>query len=160
VAGSYKDGTWAQRVGVLGDQAEQAFERWATSEGLKFERMGWNRPACSMAKWPAALRSLPDYAVHDRCIEVVGHGRDGVLKLREPKVQSLGAWADFLDGFPLHVWAYDSHNERCCELPWSELRQAIEDDGFDGCFNEGVPYRAIRTSSLAVEWSPVPPERP
>jgi hypothetical protein len=156
--GSYRDGSWQQRVTVLGDPGEKAFERWADSAGLRWERMGWNRPAPSLKKWPAALRSMPDYAVHDRVIEVVGHGQDGTLKLREPKVTSLDRWAEFLEGFPLHVWVYDSHRELCAELPWAELKAAIEDVGWDGQFREGTPYRAVRTDALSVEWRPVPPE--
>ena len=80
---SFKDGTWAQRFGALGDEAEQVFERVARYGWVRY---GLNRPPLQMHRLPARIRYTPDYLMSNKFIEVQGLGRDQKLKLKLDKI--------------------------------------------------------------------------
>ncbi len=140
---AFKDQSWEQRFGAMGDEAEGHFEQYAT-ETLKlgFTRYGLNRPPLKMASLPARVRYTPDYLMSRCFVEVQGLGRDQKFKLKRDKLGALHWWHDLrvdqFDGVCLYVW--DSHNQRECMLPLLRLDQAIDQHGSLNSFPEGKSY--------------------
>lgn len=106
---SFKNGTWIQRVGALGDEAESRFEKWAEKAGSNAARYGLNRPKINLSRLPPFIRHTPDFLMSDRLVECKGVGRDGLVKIKE---EQLGAWEQWYMHVPVWLFVWDSHKER------------------------------------------------
>lgn len=142
---SYKDGDWSSRYGSLGNQAEAVFE----SVFPRHYRFGLNKPDIAVGKLTLPARSAPDYGDYEGLCEVVGFGRDQIMKLRIEKVLGLAQWSAT---FNVDVFAYDSRNERWCRQPLFEWMLLWFQYGEHGEFNEGKPYVGLRTKHIPPTW--------
>lgn len=115
---------WNNRFQVMGDTAEAQFERWARRNGLSVERLGWDRPRMGVSKMSEELRHLPDFFASDGYLyEVVGMGRDGVLKgVKLDKWESLKFWNKVQD---VRLFIYNSAEGALILLPWPTLIQMV-----------------------------------
>ncbi len=130
----------------MGDDAESEFERWATRMGLTFERLGWDRPKMGVGKMNAQLRHIPDFYASDGFLyEVVGMGRDGVLKgVKVEKWEALKFWNGVQ---PVRLFVYSSAEHAIVMLPWPALVTLVakaRKDGIRSFKNDGNQYYPIR----------------
>jgi len=86
----------------MGDEAEYVFETVAPLG--RWQRFGHDRTQLYMGKMSSARKHKPDYETAEALVEVVGMGRDGVLKLRTTKWHALRAWNNHIDPCYLFVW--------------------------------------------------------
>lgn len=108
---SFKDAPWHRRVNTLGDIAESEFLKRHPNA----HRLGLNRPPWRVNDMPTeAMKATPDFMLKDRIVEVMGFGRDQLLKLKLFKAEALQAWNEI---GPVHLWVWDSHTERCWDAP-------------------------------------------
>jgi hypothetical protein len=141
---SFKDRSWEQRFGAMGDEAEGHFEAYAKEVlNLGFVRFGLNRPPIALHTVPARLRYMPDYLMSKRLVEVQGVGRDQLIKLKLDKWGVLHHWNDVrtaeFDGVWIYIW--DSHHKRECMFPLANFDKILgEGHGALGHFPEGKPY--------------------
>jgi len=133
---SFKDRSFSQRFGAMGDEAEGKFEE--RHEG-KFVRYGLNRPPISMAMLPPMLRYTPDYLTSHGLIEVQGVGKDRKLKLKIDKALSLQQWHQT---FKLTFFVWDSTKLDSIYIPWDELYPVLPKMPIE-MFPEGKPYWSI-----------------
>lgn len=101
----YKDQPFNTRFSTMGDVAETAYEEWAESHDIRFDRFGHNRPRSNMFKWPAFIRYAPDYITHDRLVEVKGCGRDRLAKIKAENLQAMREWGEWM---PVSVFLWNS----------------------------------------------------
>jgi len=130
----------------MGDDAESEFERYATRVGYTIERLGWNRPKMGVSKMGQFLRHMPDYYCSDgHLYEVVGMGRDGILKgVKVEKWESLKWWNKVQ---PVRLFVYSSAEKAVVMLPWPALVQIVAQarkDGIRSFKNDGNEYYPIR----------------
>lgn len=111
---------WPTRYRTMGDTAEKVFE---TVAPISFARLGWNRPQVSMKRMSLMLRQMPDYYVSSgHLVEVMGCGRDDILKLKVVKYEALKAWNRVQ---PLALFVYSSSREEWKLLEWEEVKAAV-----------------------------------
>ena len=130
----------------MGDPAEAAFSR-AQILG-KYVRLGWNRPDVSMKFMPPRLRALPDYYVSSgQLVEVMGCGRDLVLKLKIEKYEGLKFWNQ---AAPLSLFIFNSHLKQWALVSWAGLKKLIAKARRDGikAFDDGNEYYPIQWAWL------------
>lgn len=138
---SFKDQTWQNRVGTLGDIAEAKFEE---TSPVSFERYGLNRPAVSLRLLPLQIRHTPDYLTSHGLVEVQGLGRSQVCHMKLDKLDALKAWNKI---FPVDLFWYDSHHERTCQISlkrFIKLTKTVEVKSFP----EGHKYYAVPAESV------------
>jgi hypothetical protein len=105
---AFHDKPFAQRYGGLGDLAEAAYlERLPHGPA---QRLGWQRPKVSMASMTDFIRYMPDfYTSSGFLVEVMGCGKDGVLKgMKVAKWAAMLNWA-WASNQPLVFWLWNSH---------------------------------------------------
>jgi hypothetical protein len=137
---------WNNRFQVMGDTAEGAFMEWAERSGLTVERLGWDRPRMGVSKMSAELRHIPDYYASDGFLyEVVGMGRDGVLKgVKEDKWDSLKFWNSVQ---PTRLFIFNQAEGATVMLPWPTLVQVVaraRRAGVKAFKNDGNRYYPIK----------------
>lgn len=130
----------------MGDNAESEFERWATRSGLTVERLGWDRPQMGVSKMSQHLRQMPDYYASDgHLYEVVGMGRDGLLKgVKVEKWESLKFWNTVQ---PVRLFVFSSSERAVVMLPWPAIVTIVAKarrDGIQAFKNDGNRYFPIR----------------
>ena len=136
-----------ERYAILGDPAEKVFE--AVSPLGTFDRFGWHRPRSSMSKMAPMLRNLPDYyAQSGHLVEVIGCGRDGLLKLKSHKLATLKAWNELQ---PVMMFFWNSHKGQWTLVELEEVErlyhQVKDTDGLKQ-FHDGPTYAAIPWDSM------------
>ena len=144
---------YSQRRHLLGDEAENI---WLAAHPLgKTTRFGWHRPLdqdgkeIKTYKMPLLLRHMPDfYADIGALVEVVGCGRDNVLKSLKPdKYEGLKQWKKICDrnNIQLYVFVWNSHAEQYVLLEWADvvvLVQAAKRRGVEK-FSDGNEFYSI-----------------
>jgi len=143
---SYRDQNWSGRFASLGDQAEGEFIKWARRTDLSIERLGWDRPKMGVRRMALELRHIPDfYASDGNLYEVVGMGRDGILKgIKTEKWDALRFWNGVQT---VRVFVYNSSKDVSVMLPWPTLVQLVaraRRDGIKAFANDGNTYYPIR----------------
>lgn len=132
---SFHEQPFSVRFGAMGDEAEREFlKRFPNAV-----RYGLERPDINLAKVPAFIRYTPDFLQHNRLVEVMGVGRDGVLKLKDEKLKALMQWDRTFDTY-LFVW--DSHKKRSNILTIRTLNE-LRADFTVAQFHEGKLYYEI-----------------
>ena len=147
---SFRDQSWSGRFASLGDQAEGEFMQWARRQEMKVERLGWDRPAMGVKRMSLHLRHLPDfYASDGHLYEVVGMGRDGVLKgVKTEKWDSLRFWNSVQ---PVRLFVFNSSKNATVLLAWPTLVQLVAKarrDGIQAFANDGNTYYPIQWAWL------------
>lgn len=145
---SFRNQPWSQREGVLGDEAEQQFEQWASESKVGFARYGLNRPPIQVHRLPAMIRYTPDYLMTKRLVEVQGLGRDQRFKIKHEKFDALEAWQDV---HPVDLFVWDRTNKRRWMIPLDSLGFAIDSGEFgvsEGVFDGTKPYWSLDADVL------------
>lgn len=125
---AYRDQPFAQRVGVLGDTAEGVYDTvLPLGNSTKF---GFRRPkGIKFSNLPEALRHMPDRVTATYLVEVVGLGRDGILKsLKVTKYEALKEWNKIakqlgLLGVVLFVW--NSSEREFLVVQWADVVKEV-----------------------------------
>jgi hypothetical protein len=101
---------FSARLGVMGDIAEGAFEKYAEIHNVRFERYGFDRSKLAQF-WLLAdfVKATPDYVcIHKKnsfFVEAKGCGRGNHFKIKEI---DLVQYLDWNDRMPLYFFAWDS----------------------------------------------------
>lgn len=133
---SFRNQSWGDRFGAMGDEAEMRFEEWAHSTSRGFVRFGLNRPPIAVHRLPPFIRYTPDYLQTNQLVEVQGFGRDQLFKLKADKLEILGQWAEY---HPVDLFAWDSTNRRAWMVPLDALQEAAPNMPI-GMFDGTKPY--------------------
>ncbi len=125
---TFRSKPFSQRFTEMGDLAEGIYEQ-ARPLG-KTTRWGWRRPkAVSIRHMPENVRHMPDfYADTGYLVEVMGLGKDGVLKsLKVSKYEALKIWRKIADllGLGLAVFIWNSHTSQYVMLDWPEIVKLV-----------------------------------
>lgn len=140
---SYSDAGFAARFGALGDEAEERFETYCVEQGWAFERFGWNRPATGMSGMSLMLRNTPDYYADRKLWEVMGMGRDGILKgLKVDKWEAMKQWNKVQ---PTWFFVWNSHTKRAIVISWERMVTIVARARRAGLkrFHDGPEYYPI-----------------
>lgn len=142
---SFKDRDFAYRLVAMGDQSEQAFERWCVDHDTNFIRWGLDRPPLNLRMLPTRLRYSPDYLTSSRFVECQGFGQDQVFKLKVEKHGALHWWSDL---HPVDFWVLDIHFHRACILTLTSFDTLLGEATELRAFPEGKPYFAVDGDAL------------
>lgn len=86
---TFHEGTFAQRFGQMGDQAEGVFSLLCPNN----HAVGLNRPPLNVGQLGLKERTTPDFLVQDAYVECMGiGGRSPSLKLKVDKALGLVLW--------------------------------------------------------------------
>lgn len=129
-------------MGTMGDIAENVFLEVAPLG--RSQRLGWRRPKISMKHMPHDLRHMPDfYADSGHMVEVVGLGRDGVLKVKLSKYEALKKWTKI---GPVVLFIWNSHLHQWTILGWDAIKRVVDKarrKGIEAFENDGNEYYPI-----------------
>lgn len=121
---AYRDQPFGQRYHTMGDQAEDVFD--AVKPLGNSTQFGFRRPkGIKFGTIPETFRHMPDRITPTYLVEVMGLGRDGILKsLKTTKYEALKYWNKWaiqggLLGLVLFVW--NSHQREFLVLDWSTI---------------------------------------
>lgn len=101
---------------------------------------------------PSLLRHMPDYyAEAGYCVEVMGLGRDGILKsLKVTKYDVLKLWAKFLKqaNIEIKLFVWNSHSKEWAILDWDNIVKLVAKSkkqlGVQSFKNDGNEYYPIK----------------
>ncbi len=141
---SFHQQSWAAREGKLGDEAEGVF----FSLHPNSVKYGLDRPPINLAKVPAFIRYTPDFLMHNRLVEVMGLGRDGLLKLKVDKLVALNRWGNI---FPVSLFVWNSHRQVWAMVDLVDVNVAAELSQ-ELQFPEGKPYYSINLDQHNWTW--------
>lgn len=120
----FRDQPFAQRFQVMGDTAEDVF--LAVTPLGNTTRFGFRRPkGVKFSHFPERYRHMPDFITPTYLVEVVGLGRDGILKsIKTTKYEALKWWnkqakEGGLLGLVVFVW--NSSQKEFIILEWSDI---------------------------------------
>lgn len=121
---AFHDKPFAQRFAVMGDEAEEVYQ--AVAPLGPTVRFGFRRPkGIRFSTFPEKLRHQPDFVTGTYLVEVMGLGRDGILKsMKVSKYDALIVWQKIakqlgLLGLVLFIW--NSHKKQFITLPWAAI---------------------------------------
>jgi len=125
----------------MGDAAEGIFEEVAPLGA--YVRFGFNRPPFKMGRMSSFLRHTPDYATGTgHLVEVMGVGRDGVVKFKLDKYEALKQW-NRDDDVVLFIW--NSATSEWTLARWGEVKSLVGKARKAGvlAFDDGNEYYPI-----------------
>lgn len=139
---TYADQNWGQRVGTLGDIAESVFEEVAPLG--TFVRYGLNRPPFRVKGLTPEQRNTPDYLTGTGdFVEVMGCGRDNVLKLKLEKWDAQKRWQKL---GPVKYFFWNSNHSEWALLTLAQVQKLVTQGrkarGVQA-FNDGNEYIGI-----------------
>lgn len=148
---AYRDLPFSQRFHKMGDDAESVFDR-ALPLGSATQ-FGFRRPqGIKFGTIPETFRHAPDRLTSTYLVEVVGLGRDGILKsIKVTKYEALKFWNKVakdggLLGVVIFVW--NSHTKQFAVLSWDSLVKEVayskKTDGVAQFESDGVEYYPIK----------------
>ena len=146
----YRDQPFHQRFDKMGDEAEGVYAK--IKPFGKTIRFGWNRPkGIEFKKLPQILRHKPDFYAEDGyLVEVVGLGKDGILKsIKVEKYEALKTWARIarLLDLELAFFIWNSSKNQYALLTWKKLtvltRRSANKLGIQAFANDGNEYYPI-----------------
>lgn len=150
----YRDQPFSTRYASLGNEAESVLE--AAHPLGAVERYGWHKPAnIKMRNMPIRLRNQPDYySDSGHLIEVMGLGRDGILKgMKLTKWESYKVWkkvCNLLGIYDLVTFVWNSYTEQYAILSYEQMKGLIGKGRRRGVesFNDGNEYVPILWSDI------------
>ena len=144
----YRNRPWKERYAIMGDSAESVFHEVAPFG--RAMRFGWRRPEVSMQRMAPRIRHMPDfYCATGHVVEVMGCGKDKILKLKVSKLDALEWWAEA--GNPVALFAWNSHLRSWVLVPLeslSPLARRCPLDRFREDKGTGDEYHAIPWDDL------------
>ena len=141
---SFSKGSWAQRVGTLGDTAEAAFDNLYPAH----HKSGLNRPPMKVGDIDPTLRNIPDRMLYGAFVEVLGFGRDQTAKFKLEKLIAQLRWSAFK---PVWYFLWDSTNERHWIADIEVWWFAMIREGQYGAFDDGNEYIGLHVSKFPAE---------
>jgi hypothetical protein len=142
----YRNRSWDERVGTLGDMAEGVFE--AISPYGRWERFGWNRPQnVTMRHMAPFVRHAPDYYTQTGVlVEVMGCGKDNLVKLKVDKYEALKTWNRVANPVALFLW--NSSEREWAVLEWDDIKRL-----FNKAKRKGVlEFEPDKNKYVAIDW--------
>lgn len=144
---NYRDQPFGRRFQTMGDMAERAYE--AIGPLGNTTRFGFRRPkGMKFNHIPEGFRHAPDFITSTYLVEVMGLGRDGILKsVKTTKYEALKEWNAFakklgLMGVALFIW--NSSEKQFVVLNWDalveEVRYSKRKYGVQSFENDGNEY--------------------
>lgn len=148
---AFHEGSFAQRQWAMGDTAEGVFEDTESAKGRGWARYGLNRPKINLAKVPPNIRFTPDYVQSHRLVEVQAFGHDGLLKVKEDKLEALLWWDET---FNVDMFVWDSAKKAYGEMAvypylWLQCRHIAKRRTFE---SDGKAYFELPREALGLEW--------
>lgn len=155
---SFREQPFNQRFAVLGDTAEAVYDAvLPLGNGTQF---GFRRPkGIKFNNFPENLRHMPDRVTATYMVEVMGMGRDGILRsMKVTKFNALKVWNTIapklgLLGVALFVW--NSHKKQYLVLSFKSMtklvNQSMKDYGIQTFEVDGVEYYRINWDDLRKE---------
>jgi hypothetical protein len=136
--------SFAARHNTMGDVAELIYDTVYDGQAhpLGLNRYWMNGKRLTLTAMTDAMRYTPDRMSADGYVEVMGCGRDQLLKLKTEKLKALQQWAAL---GPVNLFVYDSKNHRYWEAPLEQWDEAIADHADLGTFPEGKTYWSLHT---------------
>lgn len=137
-----------QRFTEMGDEAESMYERIKPFGNTI--RFGFRRPkGISFRKLPSVVAHMPDYMTETNLVEVMGLGRDGILKsMKVKKFSALKAWPkvarllDLTGGLWFFVW--NSHEKKFAIVTWEKMvplvTKSVKEFGIKSFEEDKVEY--------------------
>jgi hypothetical protein len=139
----------------MGDTAEEVYAAVAPLGSTT--RFGFRRPkGIKFSTFPEKLRHQPDFVTASYLVEVMGLGRDGILKsVKTSKYEALKAWHKIakmlgLLGVVLFIW--NSAEKKFITLTWEDLVTEVAYSkrkyGVQAFENDGNTYYRLDWSRL------------
>lgn len=145
----FSDLPFAHRFNAMGDRAEAIFDSIYPSA----HKLGLNRPLFSVAGMPAPLRHTPDRMDRRGLHEVMGVGRDGILKMKDEKLDALWQWRRLGD---VHLFVYDSAHNMYYHDELTAWTRQIDAYGEPGTFSsDGKDYAGLRIEHFPTQGVPL-----
>jgi hypothetical protein len=153
---SFNQQSFGKRFQVMGDTAEAVYEIVAPLGNTV--RFGFRRPkGIKFGTFPEGLRHMPDFVTAHYLVEVMGLGRDGVLKsMKVSKYEALKEWNKFalrlgLLGLVLFIW--NSSKQQYLVLSWQDIVDEVtyskrKHGGPLAFENDGNKYYALEWERL------------
>lgn len=135
------------REATLGDEAEGVYD--SVLPLGKSDRYGLRRPDIDVRKLRPFIRYTPDRLTQaGPLVEVVGLGRDGILKFKQEKLEALAEWNR---NEAVYIFVWNSHVKEWALIPFPSFRtlcqRVAKRDGM-GTFDGTKPYYPIPWSEL------------
>ncbi len=158
----YRDLPFDQRYATLGDIAENVYLQ-VTPLGST-TRFGFRRPeGIRFSMLPVTLRAMPDFITPTHLVEVVGLGRDGILKsIKTTKYEALKVWSKIakltgLMGLVLFVW--NSSERQFLVVSWENIVKEVSyskrKHGVQKFESDGNEYYSLEWDRLKVAASTI-----
>jgi hypothetical protein len=147
---SFHKQDFSARLGTMGDVAEAVFDQVYP----KSHKLGLNRPPFSMAGMALALRYTPDRMLRDGFWEVMGCGKDRLLKLKVEKLDALFMWSVLA---PVNLFVYDQKAHEFYDAPMLDWFAAAKVHGEPNVFeNDGKEFYALHVEHFPCVGKAVP----
>jgi hypothetical protein len=152
---AYRNQSWGQRFGTLGDPAENVYLQTrplgATTE------WGFHRPnGIAVSKLPPNLAHTPDFITATHGVEVVGLGRDGILKgIKVEKWEGLKVWQKLSKilglsgGIMFFVW--NSAVKEYVVVPFAAMSKLVKRSVVEFGIQE-FPIDSVQYYPIPYEW--------
>ena len=110
---------------MLGDPAENAFEKWCIMRDFNYERRGWNRPNLKrFHKVHPEARAEPDFMLETETdllyVDCKGTGQDFV-KIKQESLDHLAHWNGW---HRVYFFVWNSKTKKCA---WLDYRRVVEE---------------------------------
>lgn len=140
---TYNQQRWGDRVRTLGDIAEGVFEEVAPLGS--HVRYGLNRPPFTVKTLTSMQRNTPDYLCGTGdFVEVMGCGRDNVIKLKLEKWAAQKRWQKV---GPVRFFFWNSNHSEWALLTIKQVQELVtkarKADGVQA-FDDGNEYLGLR----------------
>lgn len=147
---TFKDQNWEERVEVLGDPAEKAFQEYASRRDLGVVKYGLDRPPVDLSRTTAFVRYSPDFLTDEGLlVEVQGCGRDQLFKFKWSKLTALAQWQRHMH---VNVWLWNQPLDDWRQLPIMRVIEMCRERPYvgkhmvyreDGVFDGNKPYASV-----------------
>ena len=143
----FHEQTFAKRFAVMGDEAERVYE--AVKPLGNTVRFGFRRPqGIKFGIFPSGFRHMPDFITASYLVEVMGLGRDGILKsLKVDKYEALKFWHKLSLGFKglgVVFFVWNSSKKNYVILAWTDIVEEVKyskrKHGVQAFENDGNEY--------------------
>jgi hypothetical protein len=113
----------------MGDTAEQVYEKVKPLGNTT--RFGFRRPkGVKFSTFPVGFRHMPDFITASYLVEVMGLGRDGILKsLKVTKYEALKEWHKHslkLGGLGVVFFIWNSSKRQYIILAWKDVVEEVK----------------------------------
>lgn len=149
MTGGFSNQPWATRFEKLGDEAEGVYDTVLPLG--KSDRYGLRRPDIDVRRLVPFIRYTPDRLTQaGPLVEVVGLGRDGILKFKEDKLDALAAWQRQV---AVYIFCWNSDRKEWALLPYPAFRslclRVAKRDGM-GTFDGSKPFYPLPWRELVL----------